>query len=251
MKLTILGSGTCIPDPDRNCAGYLVTIHGEHLLFDSGPGTLHQLARVGIPLTDIHHLFYTHTHLDHVADLFPFLFANKNMIRQGFRSPIHIYGPKNFRNFYLTMAEALGKQVISGNYQTYLREIFNEDIKFKGWKISTCEVPHTPHSNAYRIDTPDGKSLAYSGDTDYSEALIDLARNCDLLILDCASTEGMKTEGHLMPSEAAKIAVKTGCRQLILSHFYPPVFEKKIGDIVRKIYPGSFIIARDLMEVML
>ena len=60
-----------------------------------------------------------------------------------------------------------------------------------------------------KLTDSNGKSIVYSGDTDYCPELIELADNCDLLILECSFPDDMKVEGHLTPSEAGKIAAET------------------------------------------
>lgn len=249
MKLTILGSGSSIPEKNRGCAGYLVTIRNKNYLFDSGAGTIRRLGEANVELGDVHHLFYTHLHLDHVADLFPILFANKNIFRNQQRPPIHLYGPKGFRNFYLTMAQSVENQVLSENYRIYLRELDSEGVVFPDWKLTTCSVVHSEQSLAYRIDEFTGASLVYSGDTDVSTNLVKLAYHCDLLILDCAFPEGCKVEGHLVPSEAGMLASEAGCKKVVLTHFYPSVNEEEVKAVCKKYFSGEVIIAQDLLEI--
>jgi ribonuclease BN (tRNA processing enzyme) len=251
MKLTILGSGTCIPTAERNAAGYVISVDNQHLLFDSGPGTIRRLTEAGFDFREIDHLFYSHLHLDHVADLFPLLFSNKNAFRETARRPIHLYGPQGFENFYSAIARALGSQIISENYPIFLRELMPETLDFPDWKISTCLVPHTDYSLACRLDTPDGASLVYSGDTDFSDELIQLARGCRVLLLECSFPENQKVAGHLIPSEAAKIAAAAECEKLVLTHFYPPVNETAILATAEKYFTGEIIIAEDLAQILI
>jgi ribonuclease BN (tRNA processing enzyme) len=249
MKLTILGSGTGIPTKERSAAGYVITINEKNYVFDSGPGTIRRLCEAGIDPVSINHFFYTHLHLDHIADLFPILFANKNVFRNRSRAPIHLYGPKGFRNFYLTMAQAVENQILADNYRIYLRELSDERLEFSGWHITTCHVNHSKHSLAYRIDVANGGSLVYSGDTDVSENLIKLAHQCHVFILDCAFAEGLKKKGHLIPSEAGKMAATANCKKLILTHLYPPVDEDGILKTCQHFFDGEIIIAEDLMKI--
>lgn len=248
LKLTILGSGTCIPTAARNAAGYVVTINQIPLLFDSGPGTIRRLVEAGFDFREINHLFYSHLHLDHIADLFPLLFSNKNAFREATRPPIHLYGPSGFQNFYEIIASALDSQIV-GDYPIFLHECVSEAIVFPDWKISTCRVPHTENSLAWRIDTPDGASLVYSGDTDFSPELIQFAQGCRVLLLECSFPENKKVTGHLIPSEAAQMAAAVGCEKLVLTHFYPPVDPPAILATARKYFKRDIFIAEDLMQI--
>ena len=76
-RLTFLGTGTGVPSAERASPGCLLELPSARLLIDLGPGTLRQLARLALALTDIDGLMLTHLHPDHSADLAPLLFAGK------------------------------------------------------------------------------------------------------------------------------------------------------------------------------
>ena len=99
MRLIILGSGTGNPLNDR-ASPALALITGSHLtLFDMGPGTLRQLARLGKHHERIGKIFFTHFHPDHTADLIHFLFATKNLSILEMRKPFTIIGPEGLQDF--------------------------------------------------------------------------------------------------------------------------------------------------------
>jgi len=77
MKLTILGSGTCIPNKKRGSSGYLLETSVSKMLLDCGSGTTWKLEQIGINYLEIDHIFFSHIHPDHTGDLVPFLFATK------------------------------------------------------------------------------------------------------------------------------------------------------------------------------
>jgi ribonuclease BN (tRNA processing enzyme) len=90
MLVTILGSGTAVPVPDRFPAGYLVQAGGQQLLVDCGPGILRRLAQAGVGLEAIDAVFLTHYHTDHCADLGPLLFALRSPRYAG-RKPLQVF----------------------------------------------------------------------------------------------------------------------------------------------------------------
>ena len=67
LTVTILGSGTCVPSLQRGSCSVLVQIGNQHLLFDSGPGTMRRLLEAGTTIFDLDYLFYSHFHPDHSA----------------------------------------------------------------------------------------------------------------------------------------------------------------------------------------
>src|ERR1051326_5905711 len=77
VKLTILGSGTVVPDGARNSAGYFVEAAGVGLLVGFGAGTVHALARYGCAWERMTHLFISHFHVDHVGELAALFYAFK------------------------------------------------------------------------------------------------------------------------------------------------------------------------------
>ena len=73
MKINILGSGTMLSDSKRNPSGYLIKHNKHFAVLDFGPGILRQLKSLPVNLLSIQTVFISHFHLDHCADLFPFL----------------------------------------------------------------------------------------------------------------------------------------------------------------------------------
>ena len=78
MKLTILGSGSLFPYPNRGNSGYLLECSESTILLDGGSGTLRRIADFGLDYSSIDIICYTHLHIDHTFDLIPFLFALKH-----------------------------------------------------------------------------------------------------------------------------------------------------------------------------
>ena len=91
--------------------------------------------------------------------------------------------------------------------------------------------------------------MVYSGDTGYSENLIDLAQEADVLICESALPDSMRVKGHLTPSVAGEIATRAGVGKLVLTHFYPECDQVDIKQECRKTYSGHLVIAEDLLRI--
>jgi ribonuclease BN (tRNA processing enzyme) len=91
--------------------------------------------------------------------------------------------------------------------------------------------------------------VAYSGDTDFCENAVGLARDADLLICEAAFPDAMKVKGHLTPSLAGRIAMEAGVKRLLLTHFYPECESIDVEAQCRRTYDGPLILASDLMVV--
>jgi len=252
MDIIILGSGTGLPLVDRASPSFALLADNRPVLFDMGPGTLRQLSRAGIPYNRIGHIFITHFHPDHTADLVHFLFATRHPPNLAKRKPFLITGPQGFKDFHKKLERVYGKWL---NIPPEIMEIKELAAGRKDWRgyegfdIISQPVKHTDHSIAYRVEHPSGKSLVYSGDTGFCPEIIDLAQGSDLLILECARPDSEETEGHLTPSLAGRIATSAGVRRLLLVHFYPEVLETDITAQCRKSYDGELILGRDLLHV--
>ena len=78
MKLTILGSGTCVPYANRGSSVYVVELSNSKILLDCGIGSAWKLAGLGINYLMIDHIFLSHLHPEHTGDSVPLLFATRN-----------------------------------------------------------------------------------------------------------------------------------------------------------------------------
>lgn len=251
MELTILGSGCGIPSLQRGAPGYLIKIDNEPLLFDSGSGTLLRLLNVGIDYKQLNHVFYTHTHSDHTADLIPLIQALRTTPNYKRKEKLHIYGPEGFNDFLNILTQVFGSWLLDPNFPFEIQELSHDLLKFSNWSIKTIPVQHSQSAIAYRVESKAGHSIVYSGDTDYCPEIIELAKEADILILECSFPDNRKLKGHLTPSEAAEIAAKAKCEHLILTHLYPPVeqLEIDIHSKCHKIFDGKISIAQDYMKL--
>ncbi len=246
MEVVFLGTGVGVPSLKRASPGLIVSVEEENLLFDSGPGTLRKMLEAGLTYQDIDQIFYTHFHVDHIADLAPFLFATKYPISAR-EEDLVITGPKGLRNFYEQLVQLYGSQIVSDHYALAINEVGDGDIEEKGWNMVTRSVPHTDQSIGYRIEDPEGKVLVYPGDSDYSESLLELSREADLLILECSFPE--KVEGHLSPGLAGQVAKEADAKRLVLTHLYPVCDREEILRPCEAQFTGQVVVAHDLMRL--
>lgn len=95
-------------------------------------------------------------------------------------------------------------------------------LTFGGLDVLCLPIRHTAQSLGYRFTAPITQaSIAFSGDADECDALVELARDVDLFVCDAAFPDGQRTEGHLTPSLAAAHAERAGAQRLLSTHFYP------------------------------
>lgn len=246
MKVTILGSGTAVPSLKRNSAAVLLQYDAVNCLVDFGYGTVHQLLRLGLTYHDIHRVFFTHNHPDHLCDLIPFLFATKYHEDPRTRN-LGIVGAPGFKKFYEGLTDQFQHWLTPDRYRVELVEQDEETLTYDGLSVTTRKVKHMELSRGYRFTSPGGQTVAVSGDTDYCEEMIELGKNTDLMVLECSFPDSMKMAGHLTPLEAGWLARKAECKKLCLTHFYPPCDLEEVRKVCAQEYDGKIYLAEDLM----
>jgi ribonuclease BN (tRNA processing enzyme) len=220
MELTIIGSGTGIPSKTRAYPCTLITIKDKHLVFDTGPGSLRQLFLAGVTYLDIDHIYYSHFHPDHSLDLVSILFTMRYNTPKRTK-PLYVTGPTGLKAFHEGLLSVFGETIKPKTFNLHLKEIDRGELTADDWKIIVEPLQHSMHSIGFRIESPEGKTLTYSGDTDYCAGILRLARKVNTLILECSFPDDQKVEGHLTPRLCAQIASESQCDRLVLSHFYP------------------------------
>jgi ribonuclease BN (tRNA processing enzyme) len=209
---------------------------------------------MGIDWHRIGEIFLTHFHPDHMADLVPFLFATRNPTALRAREPFGLTGAQGLQGFLSSLRDTYRGwlELPPGLLQvTELRNREPDRRSYPDFWVRSAPLVHTPHSLGYRIEFPSGKSLVYSGDTGFCEAIVELARDADLLILESSFPDSAPVEGHLTPSLAGKIAAQSGARRLVLLHFYPEVLRTDIAAQCRRTYSGPLTVGRDFLHIRL
>ncbi len=253
LEVIILGSGTCVPSFRRAGPSHCLKTDDLIILVDSAAGSLRQLLKAGIKQEQVDLILYTHFHPDHTGELVPFIFASK--YGPGFqrRNPVFIWGAEGLIDLLAGFEAAFGEWVKPENDSIIFEEIpvsMPTSQQFPPITIRTIHTDHTPQSLAYRIETARGKSVVFSGDTDFCPEIIEISKGADLLVLECAAPETKKVKGHLIPSEAGRVARKAGVKKLLLTHFYPECDRSDMLTPCRAEYDGPIILAEDLLRIV-
>jgi ribonuclease BN (tRNA processing enzyme) len=215
---------------------------------------MRRMLRADTTLWDVSYIFYSHLHPDHTAELVPFLFASKYPEKTHRRHPLTIIAGRGFLDFFKGLRAVFGEWINIGPGLLSIIELDNttKDVRtFEDFSVGSMPVDHRPESLAYRITGPGGKSVVYSGDTDVCDSLADIAKDADLFICESALPDALKTEGHLTPSRAGKIAATAKVGKLVLTHLYPECDTVDIEKECRKTYNGPLVLAEDLMTFRL
>jgi ribonuclease BN (tRNA processing enzyme) len=250
MKVVFVGTGTGIPSLDRSSPCILIKLKNLNLTLDLGPGSLRQLLEVGITYNDVDKLCFTHLHTDHIADLAPFLFASKNPLNIR-KKDLEIIGPVGLKLHYRKLLNLYGEVIICDNFRVFIREVSNEKISFNSFKLETKKLPHFKNSIGISVKEKK-KKFVYSGDTDFSSSLIELAKDADVLACESSFPDETKVKGHLTPQLAARVAKEAEVKKLYLLHLYPICDKRK--DLLKKArteFKSRIFIAKDKQEIII
>jgi ribonuclease BN (tRNA processing enzyme) len=212
------------------------------------------MAGIGMGHHRIRHIFITHFHPDHTADMVHFLFATRHPPILAGREPFIVTAPRGFRELLGHLNEAYGRWLELPAEVMAIDELDPRGTAHRDYgylRVTSHPVRHTPHSLAYRIEDASGKRLVYSGDTGFSDEIVEIARGADLLVLECAFPDGAGDEAHLTPSLAGRVASLAGVKRLLLLHFYPEVLSTEIGLQCRRQYSEELVLGRDLLHLSL
>jgi ribonuclease BN (tRNA processing enzyme) len=232
----------------------LIEVNGQKVLVDCGPGTMRRLLEVGVSIFELTHLCFSHFHPDHTSELVPLLFATKYPDSGQRQKPLTLIAGQGIKVFYKGLQEVYGPWIELAPGLLRIKELATNKpvtLDLDHFTLHSIPVEHNPESIAFRIDSPNGQAVVYSGDTDFSDNLISLANGADLLICESAFPDAAKVPGHLSPSLAGEIARRANVGRLVLTHFYPECDQADLTSECRQTYAGPLVLAEDLLQLRL
>lgn len=268
FSIVILGSGSPQFNPERSGPSALIQYRKQYFLVDMGNGTQARLYELGVSLRDIAAILLTHHHLDHNEEFIPILIYR--LLRGGKVNIIGPPGTEKFVSFALQfyaedMAYRMKRRgrMLTDTFEPNIREVKGgEGFRLGDMKVTTAKVNHTIYTVAYRFEA-NGQSIIISGDTAYSDSLIELARGADILVLDSGESiirhgtdrrpgrrAAQQNQAHPTLQDVCTMAEKSGAKKIVLTHIPPgEVDEASTIKTINKCYHGQVIVARDLQEI--
>ena len=256
IEVTLLGSGGATPYLQRTTPMIALNVNTDIILFDCGSGATQRLAQAGIKAGSLNSLFFTHFHADHCVD-FPIIVLTSYL--EGRNAPLKVYGPKGTISFVELMLNDLFSYIprlISNILEVEFKiDVFEveplQTIQFHNYIVKVGAAKHSANSLCYRVDTGI-ESVAFSGDTEYSQDVINIAHDCNLLIHECPFPENFgATPGHTSPSQVGQIAKKANANSVVIIHLFEEVLgnEDQMRNEIQKNFDGEVIIGEDLMKL--
>ena len=219
VSVQFLGSGDAFGSGARFQACIYVRSDKTHLLIDCGASSLVAMKRFGVDPLLIDTILLSHLHGDHFGGVPFFIMEAQYIFRR--RKPLIVAGPPGLEARIFKAMEVL----FPGSSQAH-REFPLEFVELPDEIATTIDsLVVTPYSVVHPSGAPSyalrivlgEKILAYSGDTEWTDALIPVARGSDLFVCECFSPE--KRGGyHLDYRTLMKHRAELDCRQLLLTH---------------------------------
>jgi ribonuclease Z len=276
FRVTLLGTGSPVPQPDRFGPATLVEAGSQALLFDAGRGATIRLFQLGVPLSRVGPLFLTHFHSDHtvgIPDVWLSGWLGGPWARR--TTPFRVVGPTGAKELMLNLQRAYeadikirtadekypaeGIKVITDEFTTG-GVVYDRD----GVRVTAFEVDHgdlIKPAYGYRIDFK-GRSVVLSGDTRFNENVIKFGTGADLLIHEVAAVrpELMKDKQvvqvmahHTSPQEAGVVFQRAAPKLAVYTHVVllarPGVKALTTDELVaqtRESYQGPLVVGEDL-----
>jgi ribonuclease Z len=271
VKVTLLGTGSPIPDPHRAGPSTLVQAGSRNLLFDCGRGVLMRLAAAGLFPGMLHHVVLTHLHSDHTTD-FNDLVTTRWAMSPG-ESPLPVVGPPGTAAYVERVLAMLTDDI---GYRRTHHDDLNWDpgvdvldaydgpvLDEDGVRLLAAPSDHRPvaPTTAFRVEHGGG-AVVIAGDTVPCAGLDRLCAGADVYVQTVIRTDLVRAipsariqdihDYHSTVEQAAQTAARGGVRTLVLTHPVPapmPGTEGEWTDLARAHFDGEVVLGSDLTVV--
>jgi ribonuclease BN (tRNA processing enzyme) len=227
VVLRFLGSGDAFASGGRFQTCFLLEVSGSRYLIDCGASSLVAMKRSGIEPTSVHAILVTHLHGDHFGGIPFFLLDARFRARR--TQPLTIAGPPGSEARIDAAMEAFfpGSTAAGGPFPLEFVELEPERARSIGpLEVTAAPVVHASGAPAYALRIGcGGKVVAYSGDTEWTDALIDVARDADVFVCE-SYFHSKRVAYHLDYQTLMEHRDQLTCRRLILTHMSDDMLDR-------------------------
>jgi ribonuclease BN (tRNA processing enzyme) len=227
VTVQFVGSGDAFGSGGRFQACISVRSRDSHVLLDCGASSLVALRRLELQPESVDAVVVSHLHGDHFGGI-PFLVLDQQFARR--ERPLLVAGPPGLHERLLRSMEVLfpGSSTVERRFELHCIELPERASTVVGpVEVTAYPVVHASGAPAYALRVAcDGKVIAYSGDTEWAEVLIELSLGADLFICE-AYTREKPVRYHLNYAALAQHRAQLACRQLVLTHMSAEVLARQ------------------------
>jgi ribonuclease BN (tRNA processing enzyme) len=221
-EVLFVGTSDAFGAGGRRQSAYLVRAGGRSLLLDCGTTTVTGLATLGVDRCDLDAIAVSHYHGDHFGGIPSLLLAAVYSDER--RRPLDIAGPADVQERVLRAAAALGHPLEDRELGFELR--FHElqpdrTLRVAGFELEAFPTHHAPESCPHGLlCRAAGRTVAFSGDTGWFDALPERVAGADLFLCEC-TLEQQGYPFHLSLEELAPRRDAFRCERTLLTHLGP------------------------------
>ena len=227
MRLTVIGSGDAFGSGGRLNTCFLIETDTRKVLLDCGASSLVALKAREIDPNTIDGVFLSHLHGDHFGGL-PFLLLDGQHLSRRSRA-LTVAGPPGTRSRLEAALEVFypGSTKQPWRFALDVVEITPSvpDLVL-GFAVQTAEVIHYSGAPSTAVRLTDGRTvLSYSGDTEWTDALIPIAAGADLFIMECYDYD-RELKGHMNFARLKQQRAALTAREIMLTHMNPSMLAR-------------------------
>ena len=243
----MLGKSPAWQDPGGACSGYLVEAGDRRVLLDCGNGVFAKL-RLACDFAAVDAVVVSHLHADHFIDLVPFAYALGLAPGAGSaaRRPA-LYAPPGAGETLRRVTGAWGSpELVEEAFELHEYDA-GEVLDLGPLQVSFREVPHFILTHAVRMRDERG-SFTFGADCGPNEAIVELARETDLLMLEATVAQAAAADGergHLTAGEAGEHARRAGARRLVLTHRSADLDEARAREEAQRTFGAPVEVAHE------
>lgn len=227
VVVQFLGSGDALGSGGRYQTCIYVDSGSTRFLLDCGASSLIAMKRWGVNPATIDSILLTHLHGDHFGGL-PFFLLDAQLISKRIR-PLVIAGPQGLERRIHDAMEVLfpSSAAVQQKFSIEFIELADKiSLSIGPLMVTPYQVIHASGAPPYALRvTCAGKVITYSGDTEWTEALIQAARSADLFICEAYFFD-KEVKYHLDYKTLMKHRPELGCQRLIVTHMNEEMLTK-------------------------
>jgi ribonuclease BN (tRNA processing enzyme) len=227
VTLQFIGSGDAFGSGGRFQTCMALRGGGDLTLIDCGASSLVALKRAGIAPNDVGAVIVSHLHGDHFGGL-PFLVLDGQFSRR--ERPLCIAGPPGVTARVEQAMELLfpGSSRVARRFALQFVELPERATTAVGpARVTPFAVVHPSGAPAYALRVQyGGRVVAYSGDTEWTDALLEAAREADLFVCEAYSFD-RPFKFHLSWADVRAARERLGCRRLVLTHLGREMLDRR------------------------